>query len=129
MSTNTGIITRARRILLAKITSGAIITMPKITHIAFGDGGVDELGDPKQANETQSTLFNERQRYAIDSVSYPVDTTARYTVTIPEADLVGVKISEMALIDEAGGLCAIKTMFVKQKDCNVAFTFEFDDEF
>lgn len=126
---STSVITKARRKMLAEITSGKITTIPAITHIAFGSGGVDENGEPKQASETQTALFTEVQRYPIDSVTYPVDTTARYSVEIPEADLVSVKISEAGLIDTDGTLCAIKTMYIKQKDENVKFTFEFDDEF
>lgn len=126
---NTSVITRARRIYLTKITSGAISEMPMVTQIAFGDGGVDEAGEPIQPNELQTSLNNEIGRYDIDEVTYPVETTARYTVTIPEGDLIGKKISEMALVDSGGGLCAIKTMYVKQKDEGVKFTFEFDDEF
>lgn len=129
ITNNTSIITKARRIYLTKITSGAITTMPKVTQIAFGDGGVDELGEPIVPNELQTALRSEIGRYNIDEVSYPVETTARYIVTIPEEDLVGKKISEMALIDEEGGFCAIKTMYIKQKDEGVKFTFEFDDEF
>lgn len=126
---STSVITKARRKMLAEITSGKITTIPAITHIAFGSGGVDAAGEPKQASETQTALFNEVQRYPVDSVTYPVDTTARYSVEIPEVDLVSVKISEAGLIDADGTLCAIKTMYVKQKDENVKFTFEFDDEF
>ena len=39
-SSTTNVITRQRRIYLAQISRGAIETIPKITHIAFGDGGV-----------------------------------------------------------------------------------------
>ena len=62
---------------------------------------------------------------------YPLDppTTARYTVTIPAADLPGVAISEAALADSDGFLCAIKTFYVKRKDAGITFTFTFDDEF
>lgn len=126
---NTSVITRARRINLAKITSGAVTTIPKISHIAFGDGGVNASGEPVQPNESQAALNHELARYPIDSVAYPQETTARYTVTIPEEALIGGKISEMALVDADGVICAIRTMYVKQKDENVKFTFEFDDEF
>ncbi len=37
-NSNTSVITKQRRINLAKITRGAVATIPKITHIAFGDG-------------------------------------------------------------------------------------------
>lgn len=123
------VITKARRVSLCKITSGAISAVAPITHIAFGSGGVDGSGNPIAPTETQTALKHEIARYPIDSVEYPVDTTARYNVTIPKADLAGEKISEAALVDKDGTLCAIKTMYVKQKDDGVSFSFTFDDEF
>jgi len=126
---NTSVITRARRIKLCRLTSGAISTITPITHIAFGDGGVNNSGNPIPPLETQTALKHEIARYPIDGVDYPVETTARYTVTIPKDDLASEKISEAALVDSAGTLCAIKTMYVKQKDEGVSFSFTFDDEF
>lgn len=125
----TSVITKARRIALCRLTSGAISSMPAITHIAFGDGGVDASGNPIAPLDTQTALKREIARYPISGVSYPVDTTARYTVTIPKEDLAGEKISEAALVDSVGALMAIKTMYVKQKDEGVSFNFTFDDEF
>lgn len=128
-SSKNSTITLARRINLAKITRGAVEAIPKITHIAFGDGGIGEDGQPLAPQETQQALHNEVKRYEIDSVSTPVDTTNRYTVTIPEADLVGANLSEMALIDADGVFAAVKNFLPKGKDEDVRFTFEFDDEF
>lgn len=128
-SSTTSVITRARRLNLAKITRGAVSTIPKITHIAFGDGGVDDAGQPVQPEETCQALGHEVARYEIDSVTNPVEATNRYTVTIPEADLNGVSISEMALVDADGVFAAVKTFLPKGKDPDVKFVFEFDDEF
>lgn len=93
-SSSTSVITRQRRVYLAQITRGAIETIPKITHIAFGDGGIGEDGQPLQPNELQTELNNEIGRYEIASVENPVETTNRYTVTIPESDLNGKNINE-----------------------------------
>ena len=128
-SSKNSTITLARRINLAKITRGAVEAIPKITHIAFGDGGIGEDGQPLAPQETQQALHNEVKRYEIDSVATPVDTTNRYTVTIPETDLVGQNLSEMALIDADGVFAAVKNFLPKGKDEDVRFTFEFDDEF
>ena len=128
-SSKNSTITLARRINLAKITRGAVEAIPKITHIAFGDGGNGEDGQPLAPQETQQALHNEVKRYEIDSVATPVDTTNRYTVTIPETDLVGKNLSEMALIDADGVFAAVKNFLPKGKDEDVRFTFEFDDEF
>ena len=126
---DTSAITKYRRENLCKITSGAISSLAPITEIAFGKGGLNEAGEPLTPSEEQTTLDNELTRYPIDGVTYPNETTARYTVTIPEDDLVGEKISEAALVDRNGEICAIKTMYPKQKDSGVSFTFTFDDEF
>lgn len=125
----TGVITNIRREALCKITSGSISTLPQITHIAFGDGGVDSAGNPLEPAASQTALKSELARYAIQTVAYPTAYTARYTVTIPKPDLAGKKISEAALVDAQGRLCAIKNMYVKQKDAGVSFDFTFDDEF
>ncbi len=118
------VVTDYRREQLCKITSGMITTIPKITHIAFGSGGVNNV-----PVRTQIALIKEEGRYEIDSVSYPAPTTARYTVTIPEDDLDGASISEAALVDENGELCTIRNMLPKGKDSGMAFVFTFDDEF
>lgn len=128
-SSKNSVITKARRINLAKITSGAVETIPRITHMAFGDGGVDSDGQPLTPTEDQQALHNEVGRYEIASVANPVETTNRYTVTIPPEDLNNVNISEMALVDADGIFAAVKNFLPKGKDEDVTFTFEFDDEF
>lgn len=126
---DTSVITKYRRENLCKITSGAISSLAPITEIAFGKGGLNEAGEPLTPSEDQSSLNNELTRYPIDGVTYPNETTSRYTVTIPENALVGETISEAGLVDSNGELCAIKTMYPKQKDEGVSFTFAFNDEF
>jgi len=127
----TSVVTLHRRIQLCKATSGGISAISPITHVAFGDGGTDGDGKPIMPLETATALNNEIARYPINSVSYPIEppTTARYTVSIPENDMAGAKITEAALVDSDGFLHAIKTFYVKQKDAEVVFTFVFDDEF
>lgn len=129
MAEQRSVVTRARRIHLAKITSGAVEKIPKITHIAFGEGGVDEEGMPIAPTENQAGLNAEFCRYAVEKVSYPIETTVRYTLTIPKIEQAGKCFNEAGLVDEEGVVCAIKTMYTKQKDDDVIFTFEFDDEF
>ena len=125
------VITNYRRQLLCQATSGVFTDpIPPITQIAFGDGGVDGSCNPIPPIGSATTLSNERARYNLDAApTFPVPTTARYVVSIPEDELVGVAISEAALIDSTGALCAIKTMYSKTKDSGVLFTFTFDDEF
>ena len=114
----TAVITDLRRKNLCRITSGAITSLPAIAQVAFGDGGADEQGEPKAPMGSQTALNHEIGRY-----------DARYTVTIPADELAGVSISEAALVDAEGNLCAVKNMYPKGKDADVTFTFTFDDEF
>ena len=90
---------------------------------------MDDLGEPIPPSETDTGLRQLVAMYPIASVTYPSETTARYTVTIPKEDLAGVSISEAALVDEAGVYNAIKTMYAKRKDEGVSFELAFDDEF
>lgn len=129
MAEHSGVITLYRRVKLAQITSGEITKLAPIKHIAFGDGGTDGSGNVLIPSETQTELRREFCRYEIDNVAYPVNTTARYTVTIPKGEQTGRSFSEMGLIDGDGMLCGIKNMLTKQKDEDLIFTFEFDDEF
>lgn len=123
------VITLDRRVKLAKITCGEAESIPKITHIAFGDQGLGEDGQPLDPGEDQLTLNHEVARYEVQPVEHPAQTTNRYTVVIPETDLNGVMLSEMALVDEAGSFAAVKNFLPKGKDEDVKFSFEFDDEF
>lgn len=132
MANENSIITKARReAFCAAASKGSDVSViNKITRIAFGDGGVDSSGEPISPIDTQTDLNHRIGIYDIDAEpEYPVPTTARYTVTIPEDDLPGASISEAGLVDSSGMLCAVKTMYVKRKDKGVTFTFTFDDEF
>lgn len=128
MSENS-VITITRRVKTCKASSGLAETLPPVTYIAFGSGGVDNEGMPIPPTERQSALTRELARYPVESVTFPVETTARYSVTIPKEDLTDEPISEAALVDSEGDVASIKTFYAKQKDKGTAFTFEFDDQF
>lgn len=123
------VITRTRRIKLCLASSDASKPLAPITHIALGSGGTGEDGEPVVPLETQEELVQEIARYPAGTPTYPTETTARYTVTIPAGELTGQTISEAALIDSEGDVAAFKNMYAKRKDPGVAFTFEFDNEF
>lgn len=128
-NTDNSIITLTRRIKTCRASSGAEQVLPPITHIALGDGGVDADGKPFPPTEMQTALRSEIARYPVEVVTYPEQTTARYSVTVPKADLPGKFISEAALVDKDGDLAAIKTMLAKGKDEGTSMTFELDDKF
>ena len=96
------VITKTRRRKLCMAASDPEKPLAVITHVAFGNGGVNGSGEPLVPLETQTALNSELARYEVESVTYPAETTARYAVTIPKDALVGEEISEAALVDSDG---------------------------
>ena len=129
MASGQNVMTLYRRKNLTQITSGAVSTIPKVAYIALGTGGVDEGGQIITPSEEQTELKAEVGRYPIEAVEYPVETTARYTIIVPVGELDGAAISEMGIIDEAGGLCSIRACSPKIKNYDEEMAFVFDDEF
>lgn len=113
---------------VAKARAGDII-LPKIVQMAFGSGGVDEIGTPLPPSENSNSLGNELLRKNIDSYSYPIATTCKYRGVIEKTELIGANINEIALVDEDGDLVAIKTFTNKSKDGDMEMIFDVNDEF
>lgn len=115
-----------RKMLCAR---AGTIQLPKIVGFAFGDGGVDVGGNVIAPNEQQSGLNSELLRKPIDKCTMISDTTCRYECTLGVDELVGEKISEIALYDAEDDLVAIKTFSSKGKDDDFEMTFQIDDVF
>lgn len=128
MSTLTSVTTNKAREKMVKARAGAI-SLPAITQMAFGKGGVDELGQVKKPSATQNTLHEELLRKNIESHSFPNVTTCRYVCRLEKSELIDEDISEVALIDAEGDVVAIKNFKAKGKDEGLEMTFELDDEF
>lgn len=122
------VITKKAREKLVKARAGTI-ELPKITGMAFGNGGVDEEGNVLPPSEDQTVLKNELSRKEIDGYSFPADTTCRYTCTLAENELAGEEISEIGLYDSEGDIVCIKTFMRKGKDDDVEQTYTLDDIF
>lgn len=120
--------TKIAREKMAKARSGDIV-LPKIAMMAFGNGGTDGSGVPISPSDMDTSLKNELLRKEIDGHSFPILTTCRYSATISKPELVAMKISEIALIDEEGDLIAIKSFTEKTKDADMEMIFQIDDEF
>lgn len=112
---------------------GTTGTLAKVVKMAFGDGGVDGGGQPIPPVTGDPvvglTLGNELLRKDLESVSYPVPTTARFEGKLTEAELNGYDISEIALVDENDDIVAVKTFTGKGKDEESELVFRWDEEF
>lgn len=122
------VITKKGREKLVKARAGAL-TLPKITGMAFGSGGVNESGTVIAPTESQAKLTKELYRKEIDTYSFPNDTTCRYECTLTESELAGAEISEIGLYDADGDIVCIKTFTRKGKDDDVQQTYVIDDIF
>lgn len=122
------IITKAARMKLVRARAGDI-ALPKITGMAFGDGGVDASGTVIPPTENQTGLRGEFFRKAVTGHTFPKDTTCRYECTLAQDECVGKEISEIALYDEDGDIVGIKTFTRKGKDDDVEQTYWLDDIF
>lgn len=128
LSTLTSVTTNISREKMVKARAGEIVLSP-ISQMAFGRGGVDELGNVKQPLATQTALNDEISRKAIESYSFPVATTCRYVCRLLRGELPDEEISEIALVDLEGDVVAIKNFKAKGKDSDIEMIFELDDEF
>ncbi len=122
------IITKKARENMVKARAGALV-LPKITGMAFGDGGVNADGSVITPQEDQAELTNELYRKEINGYEFVNDTTCRYTCTLTEPELAGEDISEIGLYDENGDIACIKNFKAKGKDSDMEMTFTLDDVF
>lgn len=110
---------------------GSTGVVPKVVQMAFGNGGVDgsNVPIPPSATAKPLSLGNQLLVKAIESVSYPVSTTVRFTCRLLSTELNGYDISEAALVDSVGHVVAKKTFTKKGKDNETELVFEWDEEF
>ena len=125
-----GIITEIGRKKLCMAHSGDA-TLPAITHLAFGSGGIDSKGNVIETTGTETGLKTELLKKEIDSYAYTDEksTTCRYTVKLGKAELANQNISEQGLYDADGDLIAYKTFLPKGKDDDMEFIFDMDEVF
>lgn len=125
-----GVITTIGRIKLCKAHAGDR-NLPKVTHMAFGDGGINEEGTVIETTGQETGLISELLKKEIDMHSYPEEagTTCRYSVRLGKNELAHKNISEQGLFDEEGDLIAYKTFLSKGKDDDMEFVFDMDEIF
>ena len=107
-----------------------IATLPKITGMAFGTGGVNSSGTIINHTAGQNALYNEVYRQAVDGYTVISDTVIRYPCTIAAGSITdGTSISEIGLYDSAGDFVALKSFHAKGIDSDMDTIFECDDTF
>ena len=104
-------------------------TLPAITQMAFGSGGVDADGNVIAPLEAESELKNELLRKKYDTYTMLSDTKCKYECELKESELPGAAISEIGLYDADGDIVTIKRFTAKGKDADISMTFYINDTF
>ena len=58
--------------------------------------------------------------------AYPDETTARFSIVVPEGELAGMGLNEMALVSGDGALYMLRNTLPKFKEEDEEFEFVFD---
>ena len=94
--------------------------LPQVTHMAFGDGGHTGL-TPKPANGTQTSLVHELLRKPLEVVTQEDVYSVTGTGRIEASELVGISISEAALLDSAGNVLGFRNFAPKVKESDETY--------
>lgn len=130
MADNKGVITAVGRKKLCMAHAGDS-ELPAITKIAWGNGGIDQSGQPISTTGNEIGLYHQLLDKNIESHEYVNDgqTTCRYTATLEAGELDGEEISEMGLFDAEGDLVAYRTFTRKGKDSDIPQVYNMDEVF
>jgi hypothetical protein len=123
------ITTKLGREAMAKARTGEA-ALPRVTHIAFGDGGADpaEPFSPFEPSENDTDLGNRVILLPINSQTRN-ETKVTYTCETALGQLNGKMINEAGLIDENGILVARKTFPPKYFGESDSFEYEWYEGF
>ena len=94
--------------------------LPQATQMAFGDGG--HVGNtPKPADGNQTSLVHELLRKPLAAITQEDIYSLTGTGRIEASDLVGISISEAALLDSAGNVLGFRNFAPKVKESDETY--------
>ncbi len=130
MADNRGVITVVGRRKLCMAHAGDR-ELPIIAKMAWGNGGVDESGEPIATTGNEIGLYNSLLIKDIESHEYVDDeqTNCQYASTLEVGELDGEDISEMGLFDEEGDLIFYRTFRRKGKDEDIPQIYKMNSVF
>lgn len=105
----------AYRRRLAAHNAGLMVMKP-IAFMAFGDGGHNADMTAKAPDEEATALFHEVLRKPLAAVTQEDFYSVTGKGLVDGDELIGVAVSEAALVDADGNLCGIKTFAPKHKE-------------
>ncbi len=107
-----------RQRIASHMFSGA--TLPQVTHVAFGDGG--HTGNvAKPMDVTRTTLVHELLRKPVVNLIQEDIYSVTGTGEVAANELIGVSVSEAALLDSAGNMLGYKNFAPKVKEADEVY--------
>lgn len=97
--------------------------LPVIRYLAFGDGGLDDNGQPISPDPTANALNHELFRLPIESVGYSLPYKADLEVNVTSAEFNDTPISEFGAVDEEGDFVGFQTFLPVTKQDIVTLAF------
>ena len=116
MATEAIILTQFREKLAAHMAGTR--TLPVIAFMAFGDGGHDADNEAIPPSESQTALRHEVLRKKLSFLKQEDTLSVTGKGSVEAEELVGVELSEAALVDADGDLIGIKTFAPKKKEAD-----------
>lgn len=113
------VISSAYRQRLAACMAGGAPLRP-VAFMAFGDGGHNADNTPKPPNQDATALYHEVVRKAL-TVSQDDAYSLTGNATLSGTDMVGLGVSEAALLDSAGQIIGMKTFAPKFKEADEVY--------
>lgn len=90
--------------------------LPKLSKMAFGDGGHNVGGDPIPPNGDELEVPGEFVQVPINQMTLSGSTAIRIEGTLSYGEGNGKLVSSVGIYDEVGDLVAVKTFSPKAKD-------------
>ncbi len=103
--------------------------LPKITHLAFGDGGCDAQGNPITVDDNRTTIPGQFATLRPVSSVTANGTVCTIIGILDYSHEVGKIVSSCGLIDSAGSLIAYKNFSPKAKDGDTRFEIQWVEQF
>lgn len=105
-------------------------TVPKVTHVGWGNGGYDdELGEVIDPSPNATVVPGEFLKKTIDVITMLDTITVRYVISLEKPEGNGQNVSSCGLYDSEGTLVSIKNFIPKPKDSDTLITIQWDEQF
>ena len=104
-------------------------TLPRITHLAFGNGGHDAGGNPIAVDDNRTTVPGQFATLRPVSSVTANGMVCAIVGRLDYAHEVGQIVSTCGLIDDDGDLVAYKNFSPKAKDADTRFEVQWTEQF